>query len=257
MFNDLTGTPNQTASKVDDIFADTDKASAGGQGGQIETRRVGLSANPSEGQTAVLTPAYEEEAPARSNKWLKIAIFAVVGAVLILGGYLVYSKFLSGAQTPVEVTPVDINKQEAESAKTVSENNNNSFVTPVSEQNEQIEATSSAASSSEEIPAIPGVNAPATDSDADGLLDEEEIILGTNASLIDSDFDTLSDYDEVKIHKSDPLKSDSDGDGLSDYEEVKIYKTNPLNVDSDGDTYSDFSEIKSGYNPNGTGKLIN
>lgn len=70
------------------------------------------------------------------------------------------------------------------------------------------------------------------DSDQDGLTDDEETVLGTN-----------------------PNDADSDHDGLFDREEVKVYKTDPLNPDTDGDTYSDGAEVKSGYNPNGAGKL--
>lgn len=72
-----------------------------------------------------------------------------------------------------------------------------------------------------------------TDSDRDGLTDEEEGALGTNAN-----------------------EPDSDGDGLHDREEVKVYKTNPLNPDTDGDGFTDGQEVKGGYNPNGTGKLF-
>jgi hypothetical protein len=48
---------------------------------------------------------------------------------------------------------------------------------------------------------------------------------------------------------------DSDGDGLTDYQEVCIYGTDPHNPDTDGDGYQDGAEVKSGYNPNGPGKL--
>jgi len=71
-----------------------------------------------------------------------------------------------------------------------------------------------------------------TDSDADGLTDKQEAALGT-----------------------DPFKVDSDQDGLLDKEEVMIYKTDPLNTDTDADGYVDGIEVKSGYNPNGPGKL--
>jgi hypothetical protein len=48
---------------------------------------------------------------------------------------------------------------------------------------------------------------------------------------------------------------DTDKDGLSDYDEVTIYKTNPQKDDTDGDGFKDGDEVKSGYNPNGSGKL--
>jgi len=71
------------------------------------------------------------------------------------------------------------------------------------------------------------------DADGDGLLDDEEKTLGTN-----------------------PQKSDTDNDGLFDREEVKVYKTDPKNSDTDGDGNPDGMEVKSGYNPNGAGKLL-
>ncbi len=72
-----------------------------------------------------------------------------------------------------------------------------------------------------------------TDTDGDGLTDEEEGALGTNIN-----------------------EPDTDGDGLFDREEVRVYKTNPLNPDTDGDGFTDGQEVKGGYNPNGDGKLF-
>lgn len=72
------------------------------------------------------------------------------------------------------------------------------------------------------------------DSDADGLLDEEEKAIGTN-----------------------PNDPDTDHDGLGDYQEVKVYKTDPLDPDSDCDDIGDGTEIKMGRNPKGKGSLRN
>lgn len=73
----------------------------------------------------------------------------------------------------------------------------------------------------------------APDQDKDGLTDEEEAKLGTNPSL-----------------------SDTDHDGLFDREEAKVYNTNPLGSDTDGDGYLDGDEVKRGFNPNGSGQLL-
>jgi len=71
------------------------------------------------------------------------------------------------------------------------------------------------------------------DSDGDGLTDEEEWRLGT---AIDS--------------------VDTDNDGLFDREEVKVYKTDPRNPDTDGDGHIDGDEVSGGYNPLGSGRLL-
>ena len=71
------------------------------------------------------------------------------------------------------------------------------------------------------------------DSDQDGLTDEEEAVIGANLN--------------------DP---DTDQDGLTDREEVKVYGTDPLKADTDADGYADGAEIKNGFNPKGSGKLL-
>jgi len=77
----------------------------------------------------------------------------------------------------------------------------------------------------------------------------------TPAPAVDTDGDGLTDAEE-KSYGTDPNVVDTDNDGLSDREEIQVYKTNPLNPDTDGDGFSDGTEVKSGYNPNGPGKLI-
>ncbi|KKR48867.1 MAG: S-layer domain-containing protein [Candidatus Magasanikbacteria bacterium GW2011_GWC2_40_17] len=72
-----------------------------------------------------------------------------------------------------------------------------------------------------------------TDTDGDGLIDEEENKYGT-----------------------DSQKTDTDGDSLTDYEEIMIWKTDPLKTDTDGDGFNDGEEVKNGYNPLGAGKLL-
>ncbi len=49
---------------------------------------------------------------------------------------------------------------------------------------------------------------------------------------------------------------DSDNDGLNNSEEISQYKTDPNNPDTDGDGFKDGDEVKNGYNPNGSGKLL-
>ena len=47
---------------------------------------------------------------------------------------------------------------------------------------------------------------------------------------------------------------DTDSDGLDDKEE-SMYNTDLYSVDTDHDGYGDLDELKSGYNPNGSGRL--
>ena len=72
----------------------------------------------------------------------------------------------------------------------------------------------------------------------------------------DTDQDGLSDAQEYEIN-TNPRLVDSDNDGLSDWEEYAIFGTDPINKDSDSDGYSDGEEVQNGYDPNGSGKLLN
>lgn len=94
---------------------------------------------------------------------------------------------------------------------------------------------SSSVGSPPSVPKPPSVNEEGgvTDTDGDGLTNDQENQAGTNPAVQDTDGDTLSDGDEVKKYRTDPLKADSDGDG-----------------------YTDAQEIKNGYNPLGTGKCL-
>ncbi len=71
------------------------------------------------------------------------------------------------------------------------------------------------------------------DTDRDGLNDEEENLYGTNIERVDTDLD-----------------------GLTDRDEVKVFKTDPNNPDSDGDSYLDGNEVRAGYDPRGSGRLL-
>ncbi|MFA6466855.1 MAG: hypothetical protein WCV71_03280 [Patescibacteria group bacterium] len=101
----------------------------------------------------------------------------------------------------------------------------------------------------------PAINEDDLDDDFDGLSNGLEKIYGTNPLESDTDNDGVFDQDEVELYNTDPLIDDSDSDALSDHEEIIIYKTDPNNPDSDGDTYQDGAEVTNGYNPLGNGKL--
>lgn len=237
MFNDLNNPNNQNRQAVDDIFAETDKPQESAPaaapkpvgGSEIDTQRIGLAA----------TDELSESAPEKrsQDKLFKIIIAVIAVAVLGLGGYLVYSKFFNA---PVDTTPVATTTKKTNAPQTTAPTTNTagSFV-------ETAGTATATTTESATTPIIPGVNAPATTT---------ETVATTTSSLVDSDSDGLTDAEE-KIAGTNINIIDTDNDGLSDYEEVKIYKTNPLSADTDGDSYLDGAEVKSGYNPNGTGKL--
>jgi len=102
-------------------------------------------------------------------------------------------------------------------------------------------------------PASPATVA-ATDTDSDGLPDEEENKLGTDPNDPDTDGDGLNDGDEVRIFKTDPLKADTDGDSINDWDEIYAgldpsVKEGKLS-DSDGDGLADIFETYRRLDPN-------
>ena len=84
-----------------------------------------------------------------------------------------------------------------------------------------------------------GSDAPAPDTDGDGLTDPVEEIYHTDPLDPDTDEDALSDGEEITLG-TDPLLPDSDADGLSDGEEPAVDTDgdgliDPLDDDDDGD----------------------
>lgn len=65
------------------------------------------------------------------------------------------------------------------------------------------------------------------------------------AQKTDSDLDGLTNQEEITA-KTDPSKVDSDGDGVSDFDEVKTFLTNPLKTDSLNTGYNDSWAIQRG-----------
>ncbi len=79
-----------------------------------------------------------------------------------------------------------------------------------------------------------------TDTDSDGLTDEQEETLGTNPLTSDSDNDGLIDSDEIDIFGTDPNNEDTDSDGFSDAEEIAA-GTDPVVPNTDIDPPSEDS----------------
>ena len=234
MFNNLNNPNSNSRPPVDDIFAETDKhleglstpSSLSGMSGsansEIVAHKVGVVAA-QETETN-----FEPETRGGLNKKFKIILFLIGLAIIILGGYIVYSSFFVASEAPVATsTPIKKNP-----------------VTP------PVVVVPEANTPEEIIPEIPGVNAPATPTSSIPEASSTPIV----TVPVDSDSDGLTD-DEEKLYGTNPNLIDTDNDGLSDYEEVKIYSINPLLPDTDGDSYLDGAEVKGSYNPNGTGKL--
>ena len=95
----------------------------------------------------------------------------------------------------------------------------------------------------------------ATDTDGDGLTDEEEIrIYATDPALADTDADGYPDKLELE-HGFSPrffgkrlAEVDSDSDYLVDAWEL-VLGTGIMEPDSDGDKYLDGTEVRAGYDP--------
>ncbi|WP_133241161.1 binary toxin-like calcium binding domain-containing protein [Nocardioides gansuensis] len=94
-----------------------------------------------------------------------------------------------------------------------------------------------------------GVECGATDSDGDGLTDDQEKQIGTDPGNPDTDCDGLNDGAEVNTHGTNPTKADTDGDGLVDGAEVNTYGTDPLDPDTDNGGVPDGAEVWQGTNP--------
>lgn len=88
------------------------------------------------------------------------------------------------------------------------------------------------------------------DSDLDGVFDGYEVANGYNPLSPDSDNDGVSDYDEIANESGpEPGSGDVDGDGLTDGYEAQVSLTNPYDADSDDDGLNDGDEIGFGSNP--------
>lgn len=95
-------------------------------------------------------------------------------------------------------------------------------------------------------------NTPIPDGKGDG---QDTPLVPDVQIVIDTDGDGLTN-DEEKTAGTNVAKPDTDNDLLGDREEVQVYGTDPLRADTDDDGYTDGQEVRSGYNPNGPGKIL-
>ena len=151
----------------------------------------------------------------RHQKVIVVAVLVVLaGGVVAFGGWYAYNQFGPG-QKSAAVDPSQIG---------VNQNTNQ----PASDQN--INQPSPMVNQNvNQAPAPDQI----TDTDHDGLTDEEERLYGTS-----------------------PNSPDTDSDGLTDRDEVKVFKTDPYLPDSDYDGFTDGEEVRNGYDPKGPGRLL-
>jgi hypothetical protein len=73
-----------------------------------------------------------------------------------------------------------------------------------------------------------------SDTDADGLSDEEEIEMGTDPEIQDTDGDGITDWAEVSVTGTNPVLSDSNNNGVTDLEELMLFSECPEDITGDG-----------------------
>ncbi|QUM81092.1 peptidase M4 family protein [Moritella sp. 5] len=91
------------------------------------------------------------------------------------------------------------------------------------------------------------------DLDQDGLSNLDEYLADTNPTISDSDGDGLTDNEEVSIYGTDPNNTDTDGDQLPDQWEISIgfdpLDPNDAQLDSDSDGVINIDEYLLGTDP--------
>lgn len=97
------------------------------------------------------------------------------------------------------------------------------------------------------------VSASGSDTDGDGIPDDNEVTLGLNPTnpvdaAEDFDRDGLTNLQEFQ-QGTDLRNADTDGDSVRDGDEVQTYSSSPLLRDTDGDSIPDGIEVASGTNP--------
>lgn len=176
------------------------------------------------------TDIYQVKEPTLTRGIITFLVIVVILGVLGGGGWWIYNSFIkTGGQDQVLVPEVQAPLVDIE--------------TPPAEEPVV-------------VPAEPAVEEPVvTDTNSTDVAQDvadDQILFG---EPIDKDGDGLDDTKEAEL-ATDPNNWDTDGDLLGDGDEVLVWKTDPLKPDTDGDGYKDGAEVKSGYNPNGSGKIF-
>jgi len=265
-----TGTPNgsQSTGAAVDMYAGL-AASAPLSTGANPAQSAQLVARPNASNAPLqynnAMPGFNPEAAEVAGTGsLKFLVIGLVTLVLVLvGAFVVYQmvlkpKFENAVLTTdmpasdLMETPETVMDAIVATDQIASSSSETQIVYSPATSSEAVSSTETGVTSSTEMV----VQIVEVDTDKDALTDDLETLKGTNKLIADTDADGLMDGEEVYTYSTDPLKSDSDKDGLADGEEVLKYKTKPLVADTDGDGYSDGDEVKNNYNPLGSGRLI-
>ena len=149
---------------------------------------------------------------------IAVILVLVIGGVAIAAGWYGYQTFFPSATSQPAASQLNLNQPS-------SVTNTNLTNQEPADQNIGEQVGQPAIDTNQPPPPL--------DTDRDGLTDEEEALYGTNLNAVDSD-----------------------NDGLTERDEAKVFKTDPNNPDTDGDTYPDGTEVRSGFDPKGSGRLL-
>ncbi|MGI6347658.1 MAG: hypothetical protein ACOXZ1_00470 [Patescibacteria group bacterium] len=225
MFEDLQNDPN---SKVDDIFADSDRV----EEPKPRVAPSNIDRGPAPQAPATLPDFDEDDSSGRSGKIIKkFFLVIVILLVIFILAYILYSKVLlprtvnqgSGLDNNIPLIDNEVNIPSNVVDVDTDEDALDSLVPVIADEEDSLIATSS----------------------EENILEEEEV----EEVIADSDNDGLSDDDEIYVYGTNPYIIDTDGDGLSDFDEIMIFGTDPLNPDTDNDGFLDGGEVLAGYSP--------
>jgi len=163
-----------------------------------------------------------EKAAGRSHSWLVIIVILVIGAVLVGGAIFAYQSLFNKNEN--QNTLATVNENENINALVNANQNANKNTNVLQNVNGNLNAN---APKNYNLNIFENINSANVNANVN-------LNLNTNTLV--------------------PVSNDSDNDGLTDLEEA-LFKTQPLIKDSDNDSYLDSQELKSGYNPNGSGRI--
>ncbi len=262
---------SKSQGRVEDIFADTDASSPAQQapGSYFQNSLSGQNLNQenksalSQGkiypsQNSGVRGVPQEQVSGRKKPPFPIKNFLFVILMFLIffgiafGGYIIWKNNLL-KDTFLLDKKENQEQPNSQSDQNFANENIDNAKTQNSEENEKQEESAKQAEQEEEIEQ--GADSKLKDFQQ-GQIDKAIDPIPVDPSSKDTDQDGLSDAEELELGTNLRLV-DSDSDGLSDWEEVSIFGTDPLNPDTDGDSYLDGEEVQNGYNPLGSGKLLN